>query len=67
VKEEFIKYLGEYFDKGVNKLVNKGYIFEEEEVKPYEDMKPSGNKRIINIISMSKNKIKIIWSYEDYN
>lgn len=67
MKKEFENYLGEYFAKGVKNLENEGYILEKEEIKPYEDMTPSGKKRIINIKIMNKNKLKIIWSYEDYD
>lgn len=67
MKNIFDKYLGEYFDKSINELSKKGYELEDEEVKPYEDMEPSGQKRVIDIRMMNNNKLKIIWSYEDYN
>ncbi|MGM0437463.1 MAG: hypothetical protein ACQEQD_04255 [Bacillota bacterium] len=67
MKNIFDEYLGEYFNKSKVELLNKGYELEDEEVKPYEDMEPSGQKRVIDIRMMNNNKLKIIWSYEDYN
>ena len=67
MKQKFEKILGEYLDKGINQISKEKYNIETEEVKPYEDMVPSGKKRIINIKIMNNNKLKIIWSYEDYN
>ena len=67
MKKKFEKILGEYLDKGINQISKEKYNIETEEVKPYEDMVPSGKKRIINIKIMNNNKLKIIWSYEDYN
>ena len=64
---KFEKYLGQYFDKVINELSNKEYILETEEVKPYEDMEPKEKKRIINIKKINDNKLKIIWSHENYN
>ena len=67
MKQKFEKILGEYLDKGINQISKEKYNIETEEVKPYEDMVPSGKKRIINIKIMNNNKLKIIWSYENYN
>jgi len=64
---KFEKYLGQYFDKVINELSNEEYILEIEEVKPYEDMVPKGKKRVINIKKINDNKLKIIWSHENYN
>ncbi len=65
--KSFDKYLGEYYDIVLKKLKNKGFEFRTEEVKPYEDMEPSGEKRIIDIRKINNKNLKIIWSYEDYN
>lgn len=63
----FEKYLGEYYDVAVKKLTNEGFEYVNEEIKPYEDMESSGEKRIIDIRRINNKKVKIIWSYEDYN
>ena len=65
--KSFEKYLGEYYDIGLKKLKKDGFTCKTEEVKPYEDMEPSGEKRIIDIRKINNKNLKIIWSYEDYN
>ena len=67
MNQKFDKFLGEYFDDVIYKLSNQGYLIQTEEVKPYEDMVPSGKKRIIDIRQFNNNKLKIIWSHENYN
>ena len=67
MEQDFTQFLGEYLDLVVNKLEEDNYKLLKEELKPYEDMRPSGKKRVIKIHKIKNKKLKIIWSYENYN
>ncbi len=67
MEQDFTQFLGEYLEIIVNKLVEEDYKLLKEELKPYEDMRASGKKRVIEIHKLTNRKLKIIWSYENYN
>lgn len=61
-------FLGDYYHNLINFLEGKNFEILEEEVKAYEDLKGEGEKRIISIRKYNNDdKLKIIWSYENYN
>jgi len=61
-------FLGDYYQNLVDFLEEKNYEIIEEENKAYADQIGEGEKRIISIIEFNNSdKIKIIWSYENYN
>lgn len=67
MKENYIRFYGDFLEDTVENLAELHFIIEKEEIKPYEDMTGSGRKRVIEIRSFNTKKVKIIWSYEDYN